>query len=210
VPVLVPASAVLAVALATTMDAVTRRIRFALVALLGLAFAWNLSVSVSQIGLERLGCTLGVEKVEPILAHWVSSFPAFEPVAALPPDAKLLLVAEARAVGFERPVELGDPYGESRLEELARTSRSAREMAATLVGEGITHVLANRWEADRAAKLQGHTRYFEPADPLTARRLDQFARECLQPLWDDRGVFLYRLVPECNVPPPGAGGLARW
>jgi hypothetical protein len=207
---LVPAIPVLAIALSGTLEKASKVVRFALVALMALVFCWNLAASASRMGLDRLGCTLGVEEVEPILARWVSSSAAFEPVAALPPDAKVLLVAEARALGFERPVELEHPFGEPRLEELARTSASPREMAETLASEGITHILANRWEADRIARMRSRRTYFTPADPLTAARLDQFARECLQPMWDDRGVFLYRLVPECNVPPPGAGGLARW
>lgn len=207
---LVPAIPVLAIALAGTLEMASKVVRTALVALMALIFAWNLAASVSQMGLDRLGCTLGVEEVEPILARWVSSSPAFEPVAALPRDAKVLLVAEARALGFERPVELEHPFGEPRMEELARTSASPRAMAETLAADGITHILANRWEADRIARMRSRRTYFAPADPLTAERLDQFARECLQPMWDDRGVFLYRLVPECNVPPPGAGGLARW
>lgn len=207
---LVPATPILAVALTAVREGTSRTVRTALLALLGLFFAWNLAVSVSQMGLQRLGCTLGVEEVEPILARWVSSSPAFEPVAALPADAKVLLVAEARALGFERPVELEHPFGEPRLEELARTSRSPRAMAEALAGDGITHVLANRWEADRIARMRARRSYFEPADPLTARRLDEFARQCLEPMWNDRGVYLYRLVPGCNVPPPGAGDLARW
>ena len=209
-PALVPATAVLAASVAATLEATSRRVRIGLVALMGLVFTWNLAASVSQLGLERLGCTLGVVRLEPILAHWVSSSPAFEPVAALPLDSKVLLVAEARALGFERPVELEHPFGEPRLEELARVSDDPRDMAERLAAEGITHVLANRWEADRTARMQGRARYFEPDDLVIARRLDQFCRECLEPLWSDRGVFLYKLIPECSAPPPGAGDLARW
>jgi len=207
---LVPATAVLAASLAATLEATSRRVRFGLVALMGLVFTWNLAASASQVGMERLGCTLGVVRLEPILAHWVSSSPAFEPVAALPPDAKLLLVAEARALGFERSLELEHPFGEPRLEELARVSDDPHDMAERLTADGFTHVLANRWEADRTARMQERRRYFEPADPVTFRRLDRFSRECLTPIWSDRGVFLYQLIPDCTAPPPGAGDLARW
>ena len=207
---LVPATAVLAASLAATLEATSRRVRIGLVVLMGLIITWNLAASVSQLGMERLGCTLGVVRLEPILAHWVSSSPAFEPVAALPPDAKLLLVAESRALGFERLVELEHPFGEPRLEELARVSDDPRDMAQRLAADGFTHLLANRWEADRIARMQGRSRYFEPADPASARRLDRFSRECLAPLWSDRGIFLYQLIPDCTGPPPGAGDLARW
>lgn len=60
VPVLVPGVAVVAVALATTIDELSARLLLALAALVGLVMAVNIAASVSSIGLDRLGCTLGV------------------------------------------------------------------------------------------------------------------------------------------------------
>jgi hypothetical protein len=210
VPVLVPGVVVLGAAVATTVSSTSGSVRVALVSLMGLAFTWNLCATVSGLGVERLGCTLGVFRLEPILAREVSSSPAFEPVASLAQDAKILLVAESRALGFERPVELDHPFGEPRLEELARLSSEPREMAQHLAGEGFSHVFANSWEAPRIAGMNKRQRYFEPSDPATAERLDRFCRECLDPVWSDRGVGLYRIDTGCTATPPGAGDLASW
>jgi len=210
VPVLVPAAVVLGAAAATTFASVTGLVRVALISLMGFAFAWNLGASISSLGLERLGCTFGVVRLEPLLAREVSSSPAFEPVADLPDDAKVLLVAESRALGFDRPVELEHPFGEPRLEEAARTSRDHLEMARRLGDDGLTHILANSWEARRIAGMGNRQRFFEPVDPATADRLGRFCRECLDPVWSDRGLGLFRIDPGCAVTPPGAGDLASW
>ena len=209
-PVLLPAAAVLGAALAEILVDMPRRVRLGIVALLGLALSWNLAASVSQLGVERLGCTLGATSPEPILARWVSSSPSFAAVAELPEDARVLLVAESRALGFERRVELEHPFGEPRLLELARRSSHHREMGAALARDGLTHVLANSWEAARIARMRGRQRYFEPPSDAVASRLDRFARECLAPVWSGAGLGLYRLVPDCSAPPPGAGDLASW
>jgi len=210
VPVLVPAAPVLAVAFAATLRQVSGRLRVPLVALVGLIFVVNIASSVSSLGLERMGCTLGVAEVEPILARWVSSSPAFEPVSELPEDAKVLLVGEARALGFERPVEFEHPYRVSRLQELARAASDHRDIAARLTSEGVTHVLVNRWEVDRIIRLLNRKSYFEWSDPAAAERLGRFSRECLTPVWSGSGLGLFRIVPDCTASPPGAEGLAAW
>jgi hypothetical protein len=210
IPVLVPAAVVLGAAAATAVASTSGAVRVALMSLMGLAFAWNLGASISSLGLERLGCTFGVVRLEPLLAREVSSSPAFQPVSDLPKDAKILLVAESRALGFDRPVELEHPFGEPRLEEAARTSPDHLEMARRLGDDGLTHVLANSWEARRIAGMGKRQKYFEPADTATAERLDRFCRECLVPLWSDRGLWLYRIDDTCSARPPGAGDLASW
>ena len=210
VPVLVPAAVVLAVGLAATLRQVSGRLRAPLVALVGLVFMVNIAASVSFLGLERLSCTLGVAEVEPILARWVSSSPAFDPVSKLPEDAKVLLVGEARALGFERPVEFEHPYRVSRLQELAGAASDHRDIAARLTSEGVTHVLINRWEVDRIIRLLNRRSFFEWSDPVAAERLDRFSRECLAPVWEGSGLGLFRIVPDCTASPPAAEGFAGW
>jgi len=210
VPVLVPAAVIGAVALATILDQVSARVRPPLVALVGLVIAVNLAATVSSIGLHRLGCTLGVEEVAPILERWVSSSPAFEPVSKLPRDTKILLVGEARALGFERAVVIDHPYRISRLQELAREASDAHDIAARLTSDGVTHLLVNRWEIDRVIRLLKRRHYFEWSDAAAAKRLDLFSRTCLAPVWEGTGLALYRIVPDCSTPGPGAGNLASW
>jgi hypothetical protein len=207
-PALVPAAAVLGGGLAVALGAAGTPIRRALTFLVAAAVAWNLSTTLHPVGFQRLGCSLGVEPVEPLLARWVSSSLAFDAVAALPDEARILLVAESRALGFEREVEIEHPFGESRLEELARLHDSPEAMAAALAGEGFTHVLSNRWEARRIASMRNRPRYFVHGDPAAMARLDAFARRCLEPEWLGNGVAVYRLDPGCAS--SGAGDLASW
>jgi hypothetical protein len=119
-------------------------------------------------------------------------------------------VAESRALGFEREVEIEHPFGAPLILELARQSQDPGEMAAALSADGVTHVLTNRWEAQRFAEMQGRERFFEYYDPATAANLEGFSQRCLEEIWSDRGVSLYRLEPTCSVDGAGAGDLATW
>lgn len=114
----------------------------------------------------------------------MSSSPAFEPVSTLPEDAKIRLVGEARALGFERAVGNDHPYRVSRLQELAREAADGRDIAARLTSDGVTHVLVNRWELDRVIRLLKRRHYFEWSDAAAEKRLDRFSRTCLAPVWE--------------------------
>jgi hypothetical protein len=210
VPVLVPAAVLIGSALGVTFDGASRKIRLGLTLLLAVAISWNLSTTVSREGLDRLGATLGVVEDEEILDRWVSSQIAFDAVRSLPENSRIHLVAEARALGFERPVDIEHPFGEPLIQELARESRDPGEMAAALAASGVTHVLTNRWEARRIADMQGRDRFFEYTYPATAANLEGFSQRCLEEIWSERGVSIYRLDATCSVVGAGAGDLATW
>ncbi len=209
-PALLPLAAVLGGGIALALKEASPQIRRAVTVLITAAVVWNLSTMLNPVGFQRLGCSLGVNPVEPLLSRWVSSSLAFDAVKQLPEDARLLLVAESRAFGFERAVELENPYpfGDTRLEALARASETPDEMAAQLAAEEITHVLTNRWEARRMAGMIRRDRYFNCGDDRVLNRLDRFARHCLEPEWLGNGVSIYRLDPSCES--TGAGDLATW
>ncbi len=209
-PALVPMAAIVGGGIAMALGAATRPIRRAVVALVIAGMVWNLTTLIRPVGFQRLGCSLGVTPVEPLLARWVSSSLAFDAVRSLPEDARLLLVAESRALGFDRAVDLENPYpyGDTRLEALARAHDTPEAMAAELAGDGITHVLTNRWEARRMADMIDRDRYFNCGDDEVLARLDRFVRTCLDPVWLGHGVSIYRLDPSCRS--SGAGDLATW
>ena len=83
-------------------------------------------------------------------------------------------------------------------------------MAAALSASGVTHVLTNRWEARRIAEMQGRERFFEYYYPATTANLEEFSQSCLEEIWSERGVSLYRLELTCSVVGVGAGDLATW
>jgi hypothetical protein len=209
-PALVPLAAVFGGGVATAVRTATPPARRAVAVLVAVAVAWNLTTMLHPVGFQRLGCSLGVNPVQPLLERWVSSSLAFDAVRELPADARILLVAESRAFGFERAVELENPYpfGDTRLESLARTHPSPDSMAAELAADGITHVLTNRWEARRMAGMIRRGRYFNCGDDEVLSRIDAFARSCLHPVWLGHGVSIYRLDPSCGS--TGAGDLATW
>jgi len=210
VPVLLPAAVLIGASLAATVDGASRRTRVGLIALLAVAISWNLSTTVSREGLDRLGSTLGVVDEEETLHRWVSSYIALDAVRSLPEGSRIHLVAEARALGFERPVDIEHPFGAPLILELARQSQGPGEIAAALSARGVTHVLTNRWEALRISEMQGRERYFEYSDPATAVKVEAFSHRCLEEIWSERGVSLYRLEPTCSSEGMGAGDLATW
>jgi hypothetical protein len=210
VPVLVPAAAVLGGSMASLRDRIPSGLRSAVIVAVAVVIAVNLAGTVTPIGFQRLGSALGVVPIDSILARWVSSTPAFEPVAALDNKALVFMVAEARALGFDRSVVFSDPYRDPWLLELVRESGDAEELAVRLAQMGVTHVLANRWEAARSAKLRGNERFFVVRDPAVGDRLADFCDRCLDPMWSGSGLYLYRLVPDCTVPDPGGADLATW
>jgi len=210
VPGLIPAAAVLGGGLASALATVSGVARRAVISLIAVAVLWNLVTATTPVGLDRLGCTLGIKSDESLLARWVSSSPAFEVVADLPTDARVLLVAESRALEFDREVLLEHPFGETRLEALARTSPDHTSMASALEDLGVTHVLVNRWEARRIAEMRGRTRYFDHADGPSRARLEAFFGSCLEPLWSDSGVSLFRLRPACDASFAPGEAMATW
>ena len=211
VPVLIPLSAILGSSMATLRADLSPWLRRGTTALVGLLIALTLSGSVTAVGVERLGIALGVAPMEPLLARWVSSTPAFEVVESLPTDARVFMVGEARALGFDRPVVFSDPYRDPLLLDLVRSSTSAVDVASRLDAMGMTHLLANHWEAVRSARLRGNKRFFVINDPSVSDRLRDFSSRCLDPMWNDAGLYLYRLVPDCSLPPtPGGADLASW
>jgi len=83
-------------------------------------------------------------------------------------------------------------------------------LAAALVADGVTHVLTNHWEARRIAEMHGRERFFEYGDTATKANLEAFSHRCLEEIWSERGVSLYRLDPTCSSTGAGAEGLADW
>lgn len=70
-------------------------------------------------------------------------------VRALPQNARVLLVYEARPYLFPRDVVYNTVWDDSELLRIANGAKNANEVAQKLRAEGITHVLVNRQELRR-------------------------------------------------------------
>lgn len=73
----------------------------------------------------------------------------------LPGYAKILLVGEARAFYFRRPVSYNVVFNRNPFAQVVRTSRSERQILDWLADEGYTHVLVNWLEIQRLRTSYG-------------------------------------------------------
>ena len=150
--------------------------------LLAGVLAWNVQTAASET-LDRINCTFGASSEEELLRQQVSYWPAINYVnSELPPNARVLLVAEARTLFLEREVVVEDPYVTPFFVSLAQTETSAEAMAGELRRQGITHVLFNRHEAARIAALNQRSDYFAPLSPAARARLEELFERCLEPV----------------------------
>ena len=199
VPVLVPAAAGAAVAWDSIARHSTRLTAYALSGLLGFLVLWSAHGGIDDLTLDRIACSMGRQDTETFLSKWVSYWPAVESIAtSVPENGKLLLVAESRTLMMPRNVVVEDPFHRPWVEELAESSDAPAGVAKTLSTAGVTHVLFNRHEAERIAKLNGRTHYFEPRTPRAGENLQRFFGECLERVSQDGPVTIYSLEPECG------------
>ncbi|HNQ24610.1 MAG TPA: hypothetical protein PKK06_16120 [Phycisphaerae bacterium] len=73
----------------------------------------------------------------------------------VPADARVLLVGEARAFYFRRPVDYFVVFNRQPFAEAVRAARAGTEVLDWLRREGYTHVLVNWWEIQRLQRTYG-------------------------------------------------------
>ncbi len=173
-PVLVSLGALSGVAAAELVRSEPRKrlVTPAMVVLLGTLLVWNASTVLDPLQAERLSVVAGAEKDEAFMRHWVSYWPAIEAIQQrMPPEGLLLLVGESRCYGIPRPVIVEDPYHPPLLVGLAEISKDASDLAHGLADLGVTHLLVNRAEMQRMARMRGLTEYFAEASPAARARI---------------------------------------
>ena len=196
VPVLVPSAALAgAAAAALTSETRSRLIGRLFSILLVALFGWNLTVLATAFQLDRLGVTIGASTEEAFVDRWVSYGPAIRAAdEALPPDAKLLLVAEPRSMYLDRPVLVEDPYRVPLLVELARGAQSPAELAGRVLALNATHILVNTSEMDFYAGMRSHTDYWQDATPGERRIIEGFLAEHVRPILRTETLLLGEIV----------------
>ncbi len=193
-PALLPATALLGDGVARLLERLEPPPRRAVLVLLVLLTAWSLQVAVAPVEVDRVACTLGQKSVDSIMRQWVSLWPALEYVNnQLPPDARLLLVAETRSLLLDRDVVLEDGVHTPLVLEIVERSADAAAAAAELRALGVTHVLFNQQEAARVCRMTGRSAFFVPTSTAAAERLAALFSQWLEPLWEENGVTVYRL-----------------
>jgi len=173
--------------------------RRALVALVAGVLAWNATVLLDPLGVQRLEVTAGVLRPGELLERWVSYWPAARFIDDnLPAGATVLMVAEARTLYVNRKVVVEDPYRVPLLAELAAGAADGRELAARLEAMGITHLLVNEREMPRMAALRHVPDYWTGAGAHGRAVLREFLKRRVRRVFEAPGVW----VAELSAPPP--------
>jgi hypothetical protein len=195
VPVLLLLAALLGAAWAHLLKVCPSATRGWLVTLLAGALIWN-ATSVLGDSLERINCLTGQASFEDLMRSKVTYWPAISFInEKLPPNARLLLVAESRTLFLERDVIVDDPFRTPFIVEVANSEASADAMLRLLHAKGVTHLLFNAAEARRITAMTHRSSYFVPANPEAGRRLEAFFAHCVEPVFSDGPVEVMRLLP---------------
>ncbi len=91
-------------------------------------------------------------------------------------DAQILLVGEAKAFYFEKPVDYHVVFNKQPLEEVIESAEGPQEVVGWLVGKGYTHVLVNWAEVHRLSRTYGFPESINPA------MFDQLSQAGLKPI----------------------------
>lgn len=111
-----------------------------------------------------------------------------------PPDAKLLMIGEARPFYFKREAIAPSPFDRHPLQMWVQESSSPQDLASRLASQGITHVVLNTREFRRL-----HDKYGVLA--FTGDRAEEWDRRlkalpgALRRLLDKHGVFVFEVPP---------------
>ena len=167
-------------------------------------FAWMEMVEMNARGPGLKAPTSSAPTGQPATDRGDDAWEMIDAANALPADARILLVGEARAALFRRPTLYATVFDTHPLEVALAASQTPRELAAKLRALGVTHVFFNWPELRRLRRTYAVAR---PADedarresgglgllpdgrlpgcfPLTAektRLLDAFERAWLVPV----------------------------
>lgn len=174
-PVLVGAAALAGSVPPALGRKVSRLTRYALIGLLLAVFAWNTSVLLSNLNVDRLATVAGLLDDKDYRIRWVDVAPASDFISEnLQPDVRVLLVAEARSFGLKREVIVEDPYRTPLLVEMAETASSAKDLAEGLRQLGVTHFLVNEGEMERMARIRQVEDYWAPATDRSRHLIQTF------------------------------------
>jgi hypothetical protein len=192
-PVLVPLAVLAGTGIAYVLEIAQGRARVAAATAAAIVCAWSMLQGVDRENLVRAGSALGRDSRDAALLKWASYWPAVSVVNELPPESRVLLVAESRSLYFDRDVLVEDPFRRPLLCELAERTDSADALAAELREQGVTHVLINGIESRRIASLNGRAEYFGGLSSAARARLDEFLGHHLIRVWSQGELELFAL-----------------
>lgn len=201
-PVLVPAAALAGAVPPALGRKVSRLTRGAFTALLLAVLAWNASVLLSNLNIDRLATVSGILDEEDYRVRWIDVAPATNFISErLPSDARVLMVAEARSFGLERQIVVEDPYRTPLLVEMAEAASSADDLARSLRRLGVTHLLVNEREMERMARVRQVGDYWAPASDRSRRLIRSFLETQVTRVFDLGPLWVGDLTAPPQAPP---------
>ncbi len=206
-PILVPAAALAG----TVPSALGRRVsaltRGAFTALLFAVFAWNSSVLLSSLNIDRLAVVAGVLNERDYRIRWNGAAPAADFISQqLPSDARVLMIAEVRPFGLKRQVIVEDPYRSPLLVELAEAANSIEDLSQSLHRLGVTHIMVNEAEMERLAGVRRVDDYWAPASDRSLRLIHTFLETEVIRIFDLGDLWVARLKAPASVQDKGPVG----
>jgi len=205
-PALVPAAALAGTvppALGRKVSALTRG---AFTFLLFAVFAWNASMLLSNLNIDRLATVAGILNEKDYRFRWIGAAPATDFISDnLPSNARILMVGEARSFGLKRQVIVEDPYRVPLLVELAEAATSAEDLSRNLHHLGVTHILVNEPEMKRFAGIRRVDDYWTPASDQSRRLIHSFLETRVTRIFDlgDLWVASLKAPPSAQDTDPG-------
>ncbi len=184
-PVLVCAAALAGTVPAAFGRKVSRLTLGSFTGLLCVVFAWNASVLLSHLNIDRITTVAGFLGENDFRVRWSDVAPAADFVSeSLPEDALVLMVAEARSFGLERRVIVEDPYRVPLLVEAAEAANSVEDLSGILHRLGVTHILVNEREILRMARIRGVDDYWSPASERSRSLIHTFLETGVTRIFD--------------------------
>ncbi|MEN8165269.1 MAG: hypothetical protein ABFS37_14155 [Acidobacteriota bacterium] len=202
-PVLVGAAALAGTVPPALGRKVSRLTRGAFTALLLAIFAWNASVLLSNLNIDRLATVAGLLDEKDYRIRWIDVAPAADFISnRLPPDACVLLAGESRSFGLKRRVIVEDPYRTPLLVEMAEAASSTDDLARSLRHLGVTHILVNENEMERMARVRQVDDYWTPASDRSRRLIRSFLETRVTRIYDLEKLWVGELTAPPQAPPP--------
>lgn len=163
-------------------------VRGALLAALAL---WTAAVLMLDAPTRNsLAPALGLQEADAYLAGMISSHPAVRFINdRLPPEARVLVIGEARVARLRRDHLHGSPYDPAPLGDLVGADRTVDGLASGLSRAGFTHLLVNNRELARVERDYP----LAAMDPALKAALSSFLNERCRLLAKGANVHLFAL-----------------
>jgi len=170
-----------------------RLLRWVICPILGASFLYNIvyTLNLTTDLFDPGAVVFGRETKEEYLTERLEHYPVMRFAnTALPDDAKVLFIGEARTYYIKRNYEANSAYDKTIIVEMIKRSVTVDDLLKQLKQEGITHILYNSREAYRLNEMFN---YFNWDNPEQKQLFDTFTSRHLKVLFEHEDVYLLHI-----------------